>query len=86
MLGLFLLGLISRRAKSSAAVPGVVAGVLLVVWMVASRVWLDEGSALRSPFHGFLNLVFGTLAVILVGFALTAIAARRRGERATPES
>jgi SSS family solute:Na+ symporter len=72
MLGLFLLGFISKRASSSAAIPGVAGGVALVVWMVSSQ-YLAEGSILRSPFHGFFNLIFGTLAVILIGFAVMAV-------------
>jgi SSS family solute:Na+ symporter len=33
MCGLFLLGMMSRRAKNPAAVAGVVAGVLVILWM-----------------------------------------------------
>jgi SSS family solute:Na+ symporter len=33
MCGLFLLGMISRRAKNPAAVAGVIAGVLVILWM-----------------------------------------------------
>ena len=33
MCGLFLLGMISRRAKNPAAVTGVIAGVLVILWM-----------------------------------------------------
>ena len=33
MCGLFLLGMISRRAKNPAAVTGVVLGVLVILWM-----------------------------------------------------
>ena len=33
MLGLFLLGLISRRAGNPAAVTAVLAGVLVILWM-----------------------------------------------------
>ena len=40
MLGLFLLGLISRRAGNPAAVTAVLAGVLVILWMT-----LTPGSA-----------------------------------------
>ena len=33
MCGLFLLGMISRRARSPAAVTGVITGVLVILWM-----------------------------------------------------
>ncbi len=37
MSGLFLLGMISRRAKNPAAVTGVIAGVLVILWMSAPK-------------------------------------------------
>jgi SSS family solute:Na+ symporter len=39
MLGLFLLGLIARRAKNPAALAGVILGVLVIVWMTFSPGW-----------------------------------------------
>lgn len=39
MLGLFLMGQISRRAKKPAAATGVIVGVLVIVWMVFSPSW-----------------------------------------------
>ena len=39
MLGLFLLGLISRKAKRPAAVTGVTVGVLVIFWMTFSPGW-----------------------------------------------
>ena len=57
MLGLFLLGYISRKARNFDAVLGVVCGVILVCWIVI------------SPFvHANLAIVFGTLLIFLVGF------------------
>ena len=57
MLGLFLLGYISRKARKFDAVLGVVCGVILVCWIVI------------SPFvHANLAIVFGTLLIFLVGF------------------
>ena len=57
MLGLFLLGYISKKARNFDAVLGVVCGVILVCWIVI------------SPFvHANLAIVFGTLLIFLVGF------------------
>ena len=57
MLGLFLLGYISRKARNFDVVLGVVCGVILVCWIVI------------SPFvHANLAIVFGTLLIFLVGF------------------
>ena len=57
MLGLFLLGYISRKARNVDAFLGVVCGVILVAWIVI------------TPFiHANLAIVFGTLLIFLVGF------------------
>jgi len=73
MLGLFLLGFLSRRASSRAAVAGVLAGVLVILWMSLSPGWTGTLAALRSPFHSFLIIVFGTAAILVVGFAATVL-------------
>ena len=67
MLGLFLLGYISRKARNFDAVLGVVCGVLLVCWIVI------------SPFvHANLAIVFGTLLIFLVGFLSANLFNKRR--------
>lgn len=73
MLGLFLLGLISRRAGSPAAAVAVVAGLVVIVWMSLSPRLAADGpmAALRSPFHGFMVIVVGTLTLFLVGLLLS---------------
>lgn len=67
MLGLFLLGYISRKARNIDAVLGVVCGVILVCWIVI------------SPFvHANLAIVFGTLLIFLVGFLSANLLNKRR--------
>ena len=67
MLGLFLLGYISRKARNFDAVLGVVCGVILVCWIVI------------SPFvHATLAIVFGTLLIFLVGFLSANLFNKRR--------
>ena len=67
MLGLFLLGYISRKARNFDAVLGVVCGVILVCWIVI------------SPFvHANLAIVFGTLLIFLVGFLSANLLNKRR--------
>lgn len=67
MLGLFLLGRLFPRADGRAGAIGVSVGVLVILWMTFSPrlAWWPE--ALRSPFHGFLVIVFGTLAILTAG-------------------
>ncbi len=71
MLGLFLLGLISRRARNAEAVTGVLVGVLVIVWMSLSPRLTDAWAAWRSPFHNFMVIVIGTLVILLVGLLLS---------------
>lgn len=70
MLGLFLLGLISR-AKNPAAITGVACGILVILWMSVSKSWSGDLAALSSPFHNFLVIVFGTLVILLVGILVS---------------
>ncbi|MBI3464493.1 MAG: sodium:solute symporter, partial [Planctomycetes bacterium] len=60
MLGLFLLGLLSRRAGSRAAFAGVAGGIAAILWMTFSTKWTGPLEPLRSPFHNLLTLVIGT--------------------------
>ena len=81
-LGLFLLGFFSKRTGNRAAQAGVAAGVALILWMTLSPKIASIPSAWRSPFHEFLIIVFGTAAVLSVGFvAGRAASMRRRGKQ-----
>ncbi|HKJ66463.1 MAG TPA: sodium:solute symporter, partial [bacterium] len=73
MLGLFLLGLISRKAKNPAAVTGVIIGILVILWMTLSPTWTGTLRAFRSPFHSFMIIVIGTLTILLVGMAVSRL-------------
>ena len=80
MLGLFLLGFISRKAKNPEAIAGVVVGVLVIAWMSLSPL-IPDGShwvKFRSPLHMNLTIVFGTTAIFLVGYILTLFATFRK--------
>jgi len=69
MLGLFLLGIISRKAGNPTAVISVVLGLTVIAWMTVSAK-LPIPAAAKSPFHLFLVPVFGTLTLMLSGFLL----------------
>lgn len=73
MLGLFLLGRLSRRAGGAAAGAGVAAGVAVILWMSLSPRWEALPPALRSPFHNYLIIVFGTITVLAVGLIVAAL-------------
>jgi SSS family solute:Na+ symporter len=76
MLGLFLLGMISRRAGNPAAVAGVIAGIVVLCWMTLSKYLTGPWESLRSPFHAFLIPVFGTLTILLLGLLISRLAQR----------
>lgn len=69
VLGLFLLGLISRRARNPQAIFATLAGIGLILWLALSRTdfWPTAWSGWASPFHSFLTIVFGTTTIVLVG-------------------
>lgn len=78
MLGLFLLGLISRRARNADAAVGVAAGVLVIVWMTLSTKagWPEALAAFKCPFHSFLTIVFGTASILVLGLLLGRLRSR----------
>jgi SSS family solute:Na+ symporter len=69
VLGLFLLGLICRKADNVAGAIAVVVGVLVIVWMSLPSLW-DVPAWLRNPLHANLTIVVGTLTIFLVGLAV----------------
>ncbi len=71
MLGLFLLGLISRRAGNAAAATGVCIGVLVIIWMTFSPESSVLPEVLRSPFHSYMIIVIGTLSILLIGLLVS---------------
>jgi SSS family solute:Na+ symporter len=79
MLGLFLLGLVSRRASSAAAALGVIAGVLVTLWMTLPQLshWIEVPDYLKSPFHGQLTMVLGTMTILSVGLLANSLAPAR---------
>lgn len=79
MLGLFLLGYISKKSTSFSAVTGVVAGVLVIGWMSLSPLFFTQIGlgAYVNPFHSYLSIVFGTTAIFIVGFLIGNFISRR---------
>lgn len=77
ILGLFLLGLIVKKAHNVAAVTGVVIGILVIFWLTAAgQGWLPE--ALRPALHGNLTIVVGTLSIFLIGLLVSQFTRSRQ--------
>jgi SSS family solute:Na+ symporter len=73
MLGLFLLGLLSRRAGGRAGLLAVACGILTILWLTFSPRWDGPLARWRSPFHNLLILVIGTAVVLSVGAAVALL-------------
>jgi solute:Na+ symporter, SSS family len=80
MLGLFLLGMISRRAGNRAAAAGVIGGVLVILWMTFSPAWTGALEPFRSPFHGFMTIVVGTVAILAIGSLVSCLGGKRQDQ------
>ncbi len=79
MLGLFLLGYMSRRVRNIDAAIGVIAGALIIIWMSLSPILIKDGNlaSFKSPFHSNLTIVFGTLAIFFIGFLLSRLFSKK---------
>ena len=71
MLGLFLLGLISRQTKNTEALTATIIGVIVILWMTFSDRLTGEYNFLKSPMHKNMIIVVGTLSIFLSGVLLT---------------
>jgi len=82
MLGLFLLGLICRRARNAHAIAAILVGILTIVWLSLSTThfWPESWSSMKNPFHPFLTIVIGTSVIVITG-CLGASISNRRGAR-----
>jgi SSS family solute:Na+ symporter len=66
-LGIFLLAAFSRVTKSTNALIGTIAGLLIILWMsVSPLIWGKQTFA--SHYHSLLITVFATTTIFLVGF------------------
>ncbi len=67
MLGLFLLGLISKKVTDKDALTGTLVGILVILWMTFSYLIPDQYSYLKNPLHANMIIVVGTLSIFLAG-------------------
>lgn len=76
MLGLFLLGIISRKSKSPEAITASIIGLLIIIWMSVPEFIPERYAFLRSPFHKNMVIVVGTLSIFLIGLLITTFKER----------
>jgi len=77
MLGLFLLGIISRQTKNHEAITATIIGIAVIIWMTFSSLLPPEYEAFRNPLHKNMIIVTGTLTIFLTGLFLTKIKNRK---------
>jgi hypothetical protein len=61
--------MVSKRASNPAAISGVIVGVALILWLSLPK--LVPGW--ENLIHAYLIPVIGTLAILLVGMAISAV-------------
>lgn len=79
MLGLFLLGVMSR-ANNFAAVTAVIIGTLVIAWLTLSPIKsLAIPDSLRNPLHSNVTIIVGTATIVIVGMLLAKWAGGNTG-------
>lgn len=73
MLGLFLLGIISKQSKNHEALLSTIIGILVIIWMTFSNSIPLEYNYLKSPLHKNMIIVIGTLTIFLAGVLFTRL-------------
>lgn len=71
MLGLFLLGIISKQTQSPEALIAVFIGVIVILWLTFSGKIPAEYAYLKSTLHKNMIIVIGTLSIFFSGIILT---------------
>jgi SSS family solute:Na+ symporter len=81
VLGLFLLGFISRRATSGVAAFAVGIGVVVILWATLSptEYWPQRWAAYRNPLHSLLTIVLGTGVILLIGLSASMFQPKHHG-------
>jgi SSS family solute:Na+ symporter len=69
MLGLFLLGFVSKKVKGLYALIGTVFGLILIAWISFSG---------QTIFHNYMTIVLGTLTIFIIGLLLTLFFSGRK--------
>ena len=82
MLGLFLLGIISKQTKNHEALTATIIGILVILWMTFSNSIPPGYELLRNTLHTNMIIVVGTLTIFLAGIAFAGISKlKKSGQR-----
>jgi len=73
MLGLFLLGIVSRQTKNVEALIATMIGILVILWMTFPSIIPDDIAWLRSPLNKNMIIVIGTLTIFLFGIMISRL-------------
>jgi SSS family solute:Na+ symporter len=73
MLGLFLLGLVSKRTRGHTALISVMIGVIVIAWMTLSPYLPAETGWIRNHLHANMIVVTGTLTIFLAGTVISGL-------------
>ncbi len=76
MLGLFLLGAFAKKASQVGAIAGVVAGLLLIVYLNLLPFLIPDGET--AGLHNYLTIVLSTSLIFLVGFLVSVFLGKRK--------
>jgi len=82
MLGIFLLGMASKRAGNAQALLAAIIGVLVIIWLTFSPRLGGEYAVFRNPFHTNMTIVVGTLTIFLAGTILSSRKKKDKGSAA----
>ncbi|MFC4211017.1 sodium:solute symporter [Pedobacter lithocola] len=77
MLGLFLLGIVSRQTKNHEAIIATMIGIAVIIWMTFSYLLPTKYEAFSYPLHKNMIIVVGTLTIFLTGIILTKFKNRK---------
>ncbi len=74
MLGIFLLGYFSDKARNPAAIIGVALGLLVIIWMSLSPIYFTGVfEKYQNPLHSYMTIVVGTMVIFFTGLLITVI-------------
>lgn len=71
--GVFLLGMLSRRANATGANLGIAASLVVSLYLICSHFGWLLPTALRSPTHPFLIGAFSNTALVIVGYLASLV-------------